>query len=187
MVSLIIYLKKEHNAKELVKFLLSEKLIVSATIDENNISYILENNTFHEDVYSVITSQSKALLFNEIVNVVELQIGEETPIISTPIVASNKIFNNNMRDKTIPTKTQNMNIQLLHGEFSSHDALELITKMIHIKIKYHENKIANNSNEEDIKYRESKIKLLQKELFDLRNNIDKQKGNLKLEAVIKIE
>lgn len=84
-------------------------------------------------------------------------------------------------------KTLNMNIQLFHGEFSSHDALELITKMIHIKIKYHENKIANNSNEEDIKSRESQIKLLQKELFDLRINIDEKKENLKLDAIIKIE
>ena len=59
-----------------------------------------------------------------------------------------------------------MNIQLIQGEFSTKEALELITQMIHVKIKYHENKIANNSNEEDTKYRESKIKRLQKELSD---------------------
>lgn len=80
-----------------------------------------------------------------------------------------------------------MNIQLVQGEFNAKDALELITQMIHIKIKYFENKIAYHSNEEDMKFRESKIKLLQKELFDLRNNIDEKKWDLKLEAVIKIE
>jgi hypothetical protein len=41
MVNVIIYLKKEHNPKELVKFLLTEKLIAPASIDENNISYEL--------------------------------------------------------------------------------------------------------------------------------------------------
>ena len=44
-----------------------------------------------------------------------------------------------------------MNIQLIKGEFSSNDAIELIAQMIHIKIKYHENKINNLSNEEDLK------------------------------------
>lgn len=80
-----------------------------------------------------------------------------------------------------------MEIQLVQGEFSANDALELITKMIQIKIKYHENKISSDSNEEEIKYRESKIKRLQKELFDLRNIIDDKKGSLKLESIIKIE
>lgn len=50
-----------------------------------------------------------------------------------------------------------MNIQLIQGEFNSIDTLELINQMLHIEIKYHENKIAANSSEEDIKARESKI------------------------------
>jgi hypothetical protein len=80
-----------------------------------------------------------------------------------------------------------MNIQLIQGEFSSNDALELITLMIHVKIKYHENRITANSSEEEVKYRESKIKRLQKELFEFRNNIGEKKGNVKLDANIKIE
>lgn len=80
-----------------------------------------------------------------------------------------------------------MEIKLIQGEFSSNDAMELISKMIQVKITYHENRIANNSSEEDMKFRESKIKRLQNELFDLRNGIDKNKGNLKLDAIIKIE
>ncbi len=43
-----------------------------------------------------------------------------------------------------------MNIQLIQGEFNSNDALELITQLIHVKIKYHENKINANATEEDI-------------------------------------
>ena len=80
-----------------------------------------------------------------------------------------------------------MNIQLIQGEFSSKDALDLITQMIHIKIKYHENKISTTGNEEDIKYRESKIKTLQKELFELRKKIDAATGTVHLNAIINIE
>ena len=80
-----------------------------------------------------------------------------------------------------------MNIQLIQGEFSTHDALELITQMIQVKIKYHENKITSLSNEEDIKTRETKIKKLQKELFELRKAINSTGSNLKIESIISIE
>ncbi len=80
-----------------------------------------------------------------------------------------------------------MNIQLIQGAFSSGDTLELINEMIQIKIKYHENKIEKNSSEEDVKYREGKIKRLQNELSELRNNINDQSKNLQLDAIIKIE
>lgn len=80
-----------------------------------------------------------------------------------------------------------MNIQLIQGDFNPEDAMELITQMVHVKIKYHENKISSNSNEEDIKTREAKIKRLQKELFELRNTVPRKANFLKIEAIIKIE
>jgi hypothetical protein len=80
-----------------------------------------------------------------------------------------------------------MNIHLIKGTFSSKDAIELVTQMIHIKIKYHENKISNNSSEEEIKYRETKIKNLQKELFELRNYINESDHKLNIDAEINIE
>ncbi|MDZ4149379.1 MAG: hypothetical protein U0945_14875 [Flavobacterium sp.] len=80
-----------------------------------------------------------------------------------------------------------MNIQLIQGVFSSNEAIELIAQMIHVKIKYHENKINSQSNEEDIKSREEKIKRLQKELFELRKTIHSKTNNVKVEAIIKIE
>jgi uncharacterized protein involved in tolerance to divalent cations len=101
MVNVIIYLKKEHNAIEFVKFLLSEKLVASASIDENNVSYKLLDGKLYEDIYTVITAQTKSLLFNEIVKLVEERIGDEIPIISSPIVASNRIFDDNIKSKTI--------------------------------------------------------------------------------------
>lgn len=79
-----------------------------------------------------------------------------------------------------------MNIKLIQGEFSANDAIELIAQMIQVKIKYYENKINNRSNEEDIKSFEVKIKQLQNELFELRQNYNSNK-NLKIEAIIKVE
>ncbi len=102
MVNVIIYLNKKHEAREIVKQLLLEKLIASASIDENNVSYKLEKNSITEVVYSVITAQSKSLLFDEIVKLVENITGEETPINSTPIVGSNRSFDESIKSKTIP-------------------------------------------------------------------------------------
>jgi hypothetical protein len=77
-------------------------------------------------------------------------------------------------------------IQLIQGTFNSTDALNLITEMIQVKIKFHESKITDNSNEEDIKYRETKIKTLQNILSDLRNQVNLNEDILRLEAKIQI-
>ncbi len=79
-----------------------------------------------------------------------------------------------------------MNIQLIQGNFSPKDALEIITQMMQIKIKYHESKISSNNNEEDIKFREAKIKRLQKDLFDIRNFIEDSGGEINIKSEIHI-
>jgi hypothetical protein len=80
-----------------------------------------------------------------------------------------------------------MNIKLIEGQFNKKEALDLITQMIHIKIKFHENKINNNSNEEDVKYRETKIKNLQKELFELKYYLDNNGNSVQLEAQVVVK
>ncbi len=80
-----------------------------------------------------------------------------------------------------------MNLQLIQGEFNANDAISILSQMIQVKLKYHENKISSTSNEEDIKYREEKIKRLQNELSEIRSNILTNKGTVKIEAVINIE
>ena len=82
--------------------------------------------------------------------------------------------------------SKSMDIQLINGAFGAADALDLITRMINIKIKFHEDRINQNSSEEDIKYRESKIRNLQKELFQLREGIGREKGTITLDATINI-
>jgi len=80
-----------------------------------------------------------------------------------------------------------MSIQLIEGRFTPNDALDLITQLIHVKIKYHENKIINNDNEDDIKAREAKIKRLQKELFDFGKQLKSKTDGVKLNALISFE
>ena len=55
-----------------------------------------------------------------------------------------------------------MNLQLIQGQFSAGDAIDILTKMVEVKIKFHEAKILSQLNEEDIKMRENRIKQLQK-------------------------
>lgn len=100
MINMIVYLKKQHNPVELVEQLLLENLIASATIDENNTSYEVNNGVLYQQVNYVITMQTKALLFNEIAKIVEAKFGQETPINSVPIVSSNKTFEETIKSKT---------------------------------------------------------------------------------------
>jgi hypothetical protein len=79
-----------------------------------------------------------------------------------------------------------MNIQLIQGKFNTKDALEIITQMIQVKIRYHEGKISQNSNEEDIKFREAKIKRLQKDLSDTRNFIGNIGGKINIQSEIQV-
>ena len=58
-----------------------------------------------------------------------------------------------------------MKIEPIHGQFSQKEAIDLLTQIIHVKIKFHEGKIASHSNEEEVKMRENRIKKLQRELL----------------------
>jgi hypothetical protein len=80
-----------------------------------------------------------------------------------------------------------MNIQLLKGVFDAKDAIDIITYMIHVKIKFHENKINGRSSEEDIKMYEKRIKELQRDLFLIRKFIESQGTTVVLNSEIQIE
>ena len=80
-----------------------------------------------------------------------------------------------------------MNLQLVSGQFSKADAIEIITKLLEVKIKYHEEKIKHLENEEDLKYRESKIIRLQNQLQETRNFLLQQTGTMvSMESAINI-
>ena len=79
-----------------------------------------------------------------------------------------------------------MNIQLIQGSFSAPDATELLTQLIQVKIKFHENKIHHTHHEEDIKMRERRIKQLQNDLQTIRHHIGQKKGMISMESEIAI-
>lgn len=79
-----------------------------------------------------------------------------------------------------------MKFQLLKGSFSKQEALNVVTQMVEIKIKFQENKIKKSDNEEDIKMRENRIKQLQKDLYEARAYIEQQPGAISLQSEITI-
>ena len=72
----------------------------------------------------------------------------------------------------------------MQGQFKPNEAVDLISQMIDIKIRYQESKITASCSEEDIKNRESKIIRLQKELYDAKNSILSKNEELKIDATI---
>lgn len=79
-----------------------------------------------------------------------------------------------------------MEIQLVQGQFSGKDASEIITKLIEVKIQYHEEKIKLHENEEDLKFRESKIIKLQNELQETRKFLLKANSMVSVESTLRI-
>jgi hypothetical protein len=79
-----------------------------------------------------------------------------------------------------------MKITLIQGQFNKDEAIELITQLINVKIRFHEQKISNTMNEEDLKMRESKIKRLQNELYDTRKEFEKIEGSIDLKSEIEL-
>jgi hypothetical protein len=80
-----------------------------------------------------------------------------------------------------------MDIQLIQGEFSTADSMNIVAEMIKVKIRYHENAISRNSSEEDIKYRETKIKYLQDELHELKKHLSQKDRKVSMHATITMD
>ncbi|MGV3598708.1 MAG: hypothetical protein ACO1PI_12645 [Bacteroidota bacterium] len=79
-----------------------------------------------------------------------------------------------------------MKLKLIKGRFDKDDAVELLTQLIQVKIKFHENKIQNSHHEEDIKMREQRIKQLQKDFDEARQLILAGEKSFDLESEILI-
>lgn len=79
-----------------------------------------------------------------------------------------------------------MILKLIKGNFTQAEAFELLTQMVHVKIKFHENKIDKSLNEEDIKMREQRIKQLQRDFHEAKQAIIAKGKTCGLESEIKI-
>ncbi len=95
---------------------------------------------------------------------------------------ANKAFHS-VRDNK-PLKPKTMNIELMNGTYPRNEGVDLVLRMIEVKIKYHEQKITRVDNEEDIKMRELRIKQLQNEASRLRQELTQNDEPVKLKASV---
>jgi cell division protein FtsL len=80
-----------------------------------------------------------------------------------------------------------MELKLIDGEYTPREALALITSLVHVKIKAIENQINTFADESDIKSKESKIKQLQAELHEIRDEIMRSNSPVVLSGLIRIK
>ncbi len=103
MVNIIIYLENElmDKAQELVHSLLEQELVASASIDEDNSYYIkTNNNEVVKTSHTVITAQTKSLMFSEIVNYIKSNLSNDVPVFSMPLTQMNDQFNEYIKSRT---------------------------------------------------------------------------------------
>ena len=80
-----------------------------------------------------------------------------------------------------------MNIELINGDFSQKEAFEIVTILIHAKIRFHESKIKISTNETEILQHERYIKKLQHEFYEVSQSIMNRKKRCYIESLIKIK
>lgn len=79
-----------------------------------------------------------------------------------------------------------MKLQLIDGNFNQAETIDLLTQLFQVKIKFHEEKVKNGHNEEDIKMRERKIKFLQNNLAEARAYIQSQSKYFHIDSEINL-
>lgn len=79
-----------------------------------------------------------------------------------------------------------MELQLIQGQFSPQEALSLLREMVDVKIKFHERKIATAASEEDIKFREKRIKDLQAEWQQIQTQLQQNERSISLKAAVHV-
>lgn len=77
-------------------------------------------------------------------------------------------------------------IDLLRGSYSKRDALDLLTQLIHVKIRFHESRISADMLEVDLKMREKRIHELQRDLYEAGKIMERLEEPVSLEATIQI-
>jgi argininosuccinate lyase len=80
-----------------------------------------------------------------------------------------------------------MQLQLLQGQFSAREALNILSEMIQVKIRFHEAKIEASDREEDIHMRERRISELQNEMHRLRHAFKSNEDMVTLEAAVNLQ
>jgi uncharacterized protein involved in tolerance to divalent cations len=100
MINVYIYLNSAEDAGSLVEELLKEELVAHACIDKENNSMRLMDGKVVIELQYVITAQTRALLFTDIVKIVKANYMHETKVYSVPITQCNESFSEFIRQHT---------------------------------------------------------------------------------------
>jgi uncharacterized protein involved in tolerance to divalent cations len=98
MINVTIYLDSQKDAKELAVDLMKANLLAHASIDRDNHSLFRHNGEIVEQSNFVITGQTKALLFTEILSYIDAHCTENIKVFSVPITQVNDNFSEIIRD-----------------------------------------------------------------------------------------
>jgi hypothetical protein len=79
-----------------------------------------------------------------------------------------------------------MDLQILKGNYSTAETIALLEKFVAVKINFIEQKIGNDSSEEDIKMRERRIKELQNNFSTIKQNLLVKAGFCNLQSTIQV-
>jgi len=79
-----------------------------------------------------------------------------------------------------------MELQLIQGQFTLQETVALLREMVDVKIKFHERKIATAASEEDMKFREKRIKDLQAEWQRFQTQLQQNERSISLKAAVNV-
>lgn len=100
MINIYIYLDNEADSESLVTNLLNQQLIAHASVDRDNNSFRKLNGLVVKETQYLITAQTRALLFTEVVKVVNSFTQGEAKIYSVPITQCTDSFSDFIRQQT---------------------------------------------------------------------------------------
>ena len=100
MINVVIYLDKVESAQDFAESILKSGLAASASIDVDNSYYLHANGKVVKTSHTVITLQTKSLLFSQLEEYITNNYGPNIPIYSMPITHANKFFDQFIRDNT---------------------------------------------------------------------------------------
>jgi len=102
MVNIIIYLENEMRTKatQLGHDLMKSEFVAIASIDEDNSYFIQKKEKVEKTIHTLITAQTKSLMFTEIVENIEKNVGSDVLLFSVPLTQMNEQFNKYIKSRT---------------------------------------------------------------------------------------
>ena len=105
MIQLHIYIKGDKAAELLAQELLTQKLVAHVSIDYNNQSFLASSTGIVREVNCLLTAQTRALLFPNVLDLVKTHEEDQIKLYSTPIAQCNEVFFDLIQQGTLVLNT----------------------------------------------------------------------------------